>query len=132
MIELPVLLRRLVAEAGTLRTFVGPGLEELGLTHDPEGEVALLDVGTIGEGGRCEIPLERATRVVAIARALPFVPAEPMGTRVDRLLMPLGVLDFEGRWRVREVAVGVSARDVQESCPFPLVAGADLIPFAER
>lgn len=55
------------------------------------------------------------------------------GARLDRLYAPRALLTFEAdplpRWRVRRVLAGVSARDLQDECPFGLVAGPDLAPL---
>ncbi len=116
--------------AGLKSARIGPGVE-VDRPHDESAAVALALVSRVGPGGRADVSSD-APRVVGVALALPFVTADPVGARLARLVTPWAVLDFDGGWRVREVAPGVSAREVQERCPFPLRSGPDLVGWLAR
>lgn len=131
MLTEDALWRRAALEvAGLGAARLGPDVQA-DVPHDEEAPVALVLVSQVGPSGRADARSD-APRVVGVALDAPFVEADPAGARLARLITPWGVLDFDGGWRVREVAPGVSAREVQERCPFPLLAGPDLVGWLVR
>ncbi len=131
MLAQEAIWRRLALEvAGLDAARLGPGVQA-DVPHDDDAPVALVLVSQVGPSGRADVSCD-APRIVGVALEPPFVTMAPSGARLARLVTPWAVLDFEGGWRVREVAPGVSAREVQERCPFPLRAGPDLVGWLVR
>ena len=121
---LPQRLRGVWPEGVELSEHVGGG--------DALVDLAVVEVGACGPRGRCDAHAGvRASRVWGMSGSVaPFGEKALDGERLERLFTPRAMLAFEeDRWRVLEVPSGISARDVQEGAPFPLVAGPDLGPL---
>ncbi len=107
--------------------------QQAGTPEPAEGEpaVALLDVTRVAPSGAADVP-SATTASWTVGLTLAFdacSAAEQLGTRIDRLVGPFGVVDVcpEGLVIV-EVALNVSARDLQEQSTAPLLAGPGLGP----
>lgn len=94
-------------------------------------DVLLVDVTRLSGAGASDVPATpAAVRVVGLTLAFDACTADDEhGVPLDRLIGPFGVLDVtpEGLVIV-EVALGVSARDLQEQSSAPLLAGPSLGP----
>lgn len=136
------MLRRLARDLGERTVWLGPGaparLRELApAARVVQGvdlaDVAIATVVRVSASGVAPGNLGvRAKEVWALAGPRPWGEADPDEStfQVRRLITPVALLELvsEG-WRVREVAPGVSARDVQSECPFTLRCGSDLQPL---
>ena len=94
-------------------------------------DVLLVDVTRLSSTGAAEVALpHRAARVVGLTLAFDACHAgDELGVRLDRLIGPFGVVDVTGDGLVIvEVAIGVSARDLQERSSASLLAGPALGP----
>lgn len=96
-----------------------------------EASVLLLDVTRLATDGAVDVPsASSASRTIGLTLAFDACTAvEQLGARIDRLIGPFGVIDVcpEGLVLV-EVALNVSARDLQERSTAPLLAGPGLGP----
>ncbi len=100
--------------------------------------IALIPIEAVDASGHTSIELD-APRIWGIcAGSVRFVDGVLHGARLERVYMRDAMLSFDvdpiAAWHVRRVASGVSARDVQRTCAFPLFAAPDLAPMraAER
>ena len=94
-------------------------------------DVLLLDVTRMSSTGAADVPAPRgAARVVGLTLAFDAcTAADEHGARLDRLIGPFGVVDVtEEGLVIVEVALGVSARDLQEQSTASLLAGPSLGP----
>lgn len=94
-------------------------------------DVLLVDVTRLSQAGAADVPATHtATRVVGLTLAFDACTAnEEHGVRLDRLIGPFGVIDVRPEGLVLvEVALGVSARDLQEQSSAALLAGPGLGP----
>lgn len=112
--------------------------QELAGTAEPsDGEpaVLLIDVTRITPAGTVDASSAKtAPRTVALTLAFDACSAtEELGARVDRLIGPFGVIDVQPEGLVLvEVALNVSARDLQEQSTAPLLAGPGLGPVQSQ
>lgn len=98
---------------------------------DGPSEVLLVDVTRLSSDGAADVPVPlSATRVVGVTLAFDACTAnEEHGVRLDRLIGPFGVVDVRPEGLVIvEVALGVSARDLQEQSSASLLSGPSLGP----
>ncbi|MCB9619318.1 MAG: hypothetical protein H6724_07690 [Sandaracinus sp.] len=101
--------------------------------------LVIVPIVRVDAGGHTVEPLPmdltEATRVWGVCLdTLEFDEGVLEGARLERIYCPTAMLTFDAeplpRWRVRMVAPGISARDLQDRAPFGLVAGPDLCPLA--
>lgn len=106
------------------------------LGHAPRGvAVALIAIEAVDASGHTSIEVD-APRVWGVCDgAVRFVDGVLHGARLERVYMRDAMLSFDvdpvGAWHVRRVARGISARDVQRTCAFPLFAAPDLAPMRD-
>ena len=96
-------------------------------------DVCLVDVTRMGGAGHSDgTGAGSARRVVGVTLAFDACTADvPVGVVLDRLIGPFGVVDVHPEGLVVvEVALGVSARDLQERSTVPIWAGPALGPVA--
>ncbi|MBO6938685.1 MAG: hypothetical protein JJ863_27200 [Deltaproteobacteria bacterium] len=124
-----------VADASTATSHGPLATAARRLTQTPEGngvaEVLLVDVTRLSSAGVADVPVVTgAKRVVGITLAFDACTTdEEHGVRLDRLIGPFGVVDVTSEGLVIvEVALGVSARDLQEQSTAELLAGPSLGP----
>lgn len=124
-----------VADAATATSHGPLATAARRLTQTPEGngvaEVLLVDVTRLSSAGVADVPVVTgAKRVVGITLAFDACTTdEEHGVRLDRLIGPFGVVDVTSEGLVIvEVALGVSARDLQEQSTAELLAGPSLGP----
>ena len=106
---------------------------ELAGTANANGttDVLLVDVTRLSSAGASDVPVpQSAARVVGLTLAFDAcTAADELGVRLDRLIGPFGVVDVTTDGLVIvEVALGVSARDLQEQSSAALLAGPSLGP----
>ncbi|MAQ17031.1 MAG: hypothetical protein CMN30_19840 [Sandaracinus sp.] len=94
------------------------------------GDVALVDVTRVDPRGRTDGPPVEARRVVGLTLAFDACVADALaGVAIHRLIGPFGVVDVRPEGLVVvEVALGVSAKDLQERSTAPIQAGPSLGP----
>ncbi len=131
------IIRRASLEVGASALGQGPlstaALELAGVEPCCGGSAAILlvDVTRLSSGGTADVPVTAvAPRVVGVTLAFDACTAEEEhGVRLDRLIGPFGVVDVTAEGLVIvEVALGVSARDLQEQSSAELLAGPSLGP----
>ena len=95
--------------------------------------VALIAIEAVDASGHTSIEVD-APRVWGICDgSVRFVDGVLHGAKLERVYMRDAMLSFDvdpvAAWHVRRVARGISARDVQRTCAFPLFAAPDLAPM---
>jgi len=94
--------------------------------------LALIPIEAVDASGHTSIEVD-APRVWGVCDGpLRFVDVVLQGARLERVYMRDAMLSFDVdpvAWHVRRVAMGISARDVQRTCTFPLFAAPDLAPM---
>lgn len=123
--------------AAGLRVHVDASLPELrvqlgdALANAEEADVIFLRADALGSAGAlAQAPEQTGKTWTGVALELPKVAPDAVGPKVNRWITPLAVLDPHGETlRVREVAPGTSATDVQALLGSALVVGPDLAPM---
>jgi hypothetical protein len=95
--------------------------------------LVLIPIEAVDASGHTSIEVD-APRVWGVCDgSVRFVDGVLRGARLERVYMHDAMLSFDvepvAAWHVRRVARGVSARDVQRTCAFPLFAAPDLAPM---
>lgn len=95
--------------------------------------LALIPIEAVDASGHTSIEVD-APRVWGVCDgSVRFVDGVLRGARLERVYMRDAMLTFDvepvAAWHVRRVGTGISARDVQRTCAFPLFAAPDLAPL---
>ncbi len=137
------MLRRLHRDLDGRTVWLGPGAPERLSGFDvpltqvssdaSRADVAIVTVRNVAAGGTAAgvlpFPVDEVWGVAAV-RCWGEADPDEKTVRLRRLIMPLALLELgSDGWVVREVPMGVSARDVQKDCPFRLHCGSELRPL---
>lgn len=142
-VDLAALVQLAIADARA--SLADPSKLRLAPELDPSGTGApsavadqavalvVIPIDAVDASGHTSVDVDAARVWGVCDGTLRFVDGVLRGTRLERVYMRDAMLTFDvdpvAAWHVRRVATGVSARDVQRSCAFPLFAAPDLAPM---